>query len=204
MTTYVAILSGPAQRIDPKVTAKTRPLIVPDADDDEPFNYIDTASSRAGIVAVTKKLALTKIAIVGLGGTGSYVLDLVAKTPVRQIHLYDGDTFFQHNAFRSPGAPSGDDLRARLPKVTYFKNLYAKMHRGIVDHPVYVDAANVEGLRGMDFVFLCLDRNHPKKLIVEKLEEFNIPFSDVGMGIQLSDNSPGRYRESHHEHDTEA
>ena len=139
----------------------------------------------------TRKLALDKIAIIGTGGTGSYVLDLVAKTPVRQIHLYDGDTFLQHNAFRSPGAPSGADLSAKQPKATYFKNLYAKMHRGIVDHPLYLDASNVEELRGMGFVFVCLDKNRPKKLIVEKLEEFNIPFTDVGMGIQMDDDSLG-------------
>jgi hypothetical protein len=191
VTTYVAILSGPAQRIDARQTAKTHPLVVPDADDDEPFNYIDTASGRAGIVAATRKLALGKIAIVGVGGTGSYVLDLVAKTPIRQIHLYDGDTFLQHNAFRSPGAPSGADLSAKQSKATYFKNVYAKMHYGIVDHPVYLDARNVEELRGMDFVFVCLDKNRPKKLIAEKLEEFNIPFTDVGMGIQLDGDSLG-------------
>jgi molybdopterin/thiamine biosynthesis adenylyltransferase len=191
VTTYVAILSGPARRLNPDVTAQTFPLIEPDKESDEPFNYADTASSRAEIVAVTKRLALRKIAILGLGGTGSYVLDLVAKTPVREIHLYDRDTFYQHNAFRSPGAPAGTDLSAKQPKVTYFKNLYAKLHRGIVDHPAYLDAANVEELRGMDFVFICLDKGSPKKLIVEKLEEFNIPFTDVGMGIQLSDNALG-------------
>src|SRR5271157_4630750 len=113
VTTYVAILSGPAQRIDSTLTAKTFPVIVPDDDTDEPFNYTDTASSRAEIVEVTKKLAGKKIAILGLGGTGSYVLDLVAKTPVKEIHLYDRDTFYQHNAFRSPGAPAGTDLSAK-------------------------------------------------------------------------------------------
>lgn len=191
VTTYIAILSGPAQRIDSTVTAKTFPVIAPDGDSDEPFNYTDTASSRAEIVAVTKKMALKKITILGLGGTGSYVLDLVAKTPVKEIHLYDGDTFYQHNAFRSPGAPSSDDLRARQPKATYFKNLYAKMHRGIVDHPVYLDADNVEELRGMDFVFVCLDKGSAKKLIIEKLEEFGIPFIDVGIGVYLGDESLG-------------
>lgn len=191
VTTYVSIISGPAQRIDPTVTAKTFPVIEPENDSDEPFNYADTASSRAEIVGVTKKMALRKIAILGLGGTGSYVLDLVAKTPAKEINLYDGDTFYQHNAFRSPGAPSGEELRARQPKATYFKNLYGKMHRGIVDHPIYLDASNVEELRGMDFVFICLDKGSPKKLIVEKLEEFNAPFIDVGMGIQLSENSLG-------------
>src|SRR6266852_4268989 len=191
VTTYVAILSGPAWRIDSAATAKTFPVIEADAETEEPFNYIDTASSRAEIVAVTKKLALRKIAITGLGGTGSYVLDLVAKTPVREIHLYDGDTFSQHNAFRSPSAPSGADLRAKLPKTTYFKSVYEKLHRGIVDHAVYLDASNVEELRGMDFVFVCVDKGGPKKLIVEKLEEFNIPFTDVGMGIQLNDDALG-------------
>ncbi|HLM99176.1 MAG TPA: ThiF family adenylyltransferase [Bryobacteraceae bacterium] len=190
VTWYVSILSGPAWRID-KSTAKTFPFIEPEKDDDEPFNYTDTASSRAEIVAVTNKMALKKIAIVGMGGTGSYVLDLVAKTPVRKIHIYDGDAFLQHNAFRSPGAPSGDDLRAKQSKVTYFKNLYARMHNGIVDHAVYIDAGNVEELRGMDFVFLCVDKGSVKKVIVEKLEEFNVPFSDVGMGIQLKNGALG-------------
>ena len=191
VTTYVAILSGPAWRIDPTVTAKTFPLIAPEKDSEEPFNYIDTASSRAEIVTVTKKLAIAKIAIVGLGGTGSYVLDLVAKTPARQIHLYDGDTFLQHNAFRSPGAPCCDELKARLPKVTYYKNLYSKMHRGIVDHAVYIGPGNVEELRGFDFAFLCLDKGGAKRLIVENLEAFNVPFTDVGMGIQLNDGALG-------------
>jgi hypothetical protein len=190
-TTYVAILSGPAQRIDSSLTAKTFPVVASDEEDDEPFNYCDTATSRAEIVAVTNKLKLRSIAILGLGGTGSYVLDLAAKTPVRRIHLYDGDWFYQHNAFRSPGAPSLDELAAKQPKVTYFKNLYSKMHRGILEHPVHLDAGNVEELRGMDFVFVCLDKGEPKKLIVEKLEEFNIPFVDVGMGLDLTDDALG-------------
>ena len=191
VSTYVSIISGPAWMLDHTQTAKTFPVIEPESDGNEPFQYIDTASSRAEIVAVTEKLALNKIAIVGLGGTGSYVLDLVAKTPVGQIHLYDGDSFLQHNAFRSPGAPSGDALRAKLPKVTYFKNVYSNMHRGIVEHPVYVDAQNVEELRDMDFVFLCLDKGSPKKVIVPRLEEFDVPFCDVGMGIQLTNGMLG-------------
>ena len=99
--TYVAVISGPAQRIDEAFTAKTFPVNAPDEDSDEPFNHIDTASSRAQIVEAMKNLKLRKMVILGLGGTGSYVLDLVAKAPVREIHLYDGDTFYQHKAFRS-------------------------------------------------------------------------------------------------------
>lgn len=186
MTTYVAIISSPAQSIDPSVTANTFPVIESE-DDESVFNYIDTASSRAEINVVTSKLALGRVGIVGLGGTGSYVLDLVAKTPVREIGLFDGDKFAQHNAFRSPGAPSVEELQKEQQKVAYFKDRYSRMHRNIVANDGYIDASNVDQLQGMDFVFLCLDRGEAKRLIVEKLEELGIPFIDVGMGVQLFD-----------------
>jgi len=190
--TYAAILSGPAQEIDPMSTAKTFPIIEPGKEDEESvFNYTDTASSRAEIDLASRKLALGKIAIVGLGGTGSYVLDLIAKTPVKEIHLFDGDTFLQHNAFRSPGAPSIDDLTAKPLKVVHFKSLYSKMHRAIVDHSADVDAGNVEELKTMDFVFLCLDNGDARKLIVESLEYFGLPFVDVGMGVNMTEGSLG-------------
>src|SRR5260370_29003829 len=80
------------------------------------LRYHDSATSRAGIGAATEKLALRKIVIIGLGGTGSYILDLMAKTPVQAIHLYDGDVMLTHNAFRSPGAPTIDELEKRLRK----------------------------------------------------------------------------------------
>jgi hypothetical protein len=190
MTTYIRIISGPAEAIDPNATARTR-RVVPSDDPLSVFTYRDTASSRAGIAAVSSKLELERVAIVGLGGTGSYVLDLVAKTPVKEIHLFDGDRFLQHNAFRSPGAASLDDLQAVPSKVGYFRNQYSRIHRGIVAHEVYVDATNVDELKHMDFVFVCLDRPSVKKAIVERLEVFDIPFVDVGMGIELVDEALG-------------
>jgi hypothetical protein len=189
VTTYVRILSGPAWSLDPTATAQTFPVIKAGTADDDPFNYIDTASSRAEIGIVKQKLTRQKLAIIGLGGTGSYVLDLVAKTPAAEIHLWDGDTFLQHNAFRSPGAPTLETLREKLPKTTYFKNLYGNMHRGIVDHPAYIDASNVEELRSMDFVFITMDSGPAKKIVIEALLKFRVPFVDVGMGIHLHDQS---------------
>lgn len=186
MTTYAAIISNPAQSINPAVTARTFPVIQ-SKDEESVFAYIDTASSRARINVITKKLEIGNIGIVGLGGTGSYVLDLVAKTPVQQIHLFDGDKYLQHNAFRSPGAPSVDDLRKVPQKAVFFQEQYSRMHRHVIAHDHYVDSSNIDELRSMNFVFLCLDKGTPKKLIVEKLEEFGTPFIDVGMGIYVVD-----------------
>ena len=192
MTQYVTILSGYAQKIEPGATAKMfRPVAAAEGEEETVFKYIDTASTRAEIGAVTAKLAtVKKIAIVGLGGTGSYVLDLVAKTPVREIHLFDGDDFLQHNAFRSPGAPSLEELVAMPKKAAYFKGIYDKMRNGIFVHENYIGPENVDELREMSFVFMCLE-GPAKKLIVEKLEEFGLAFIDVGMGVYLSEGSLG-------------
>ena len=182
MTTYEAIISAPAQAIDPDVTART--FAVTEAqDEDSVFRYVDTASSRAGIGAVTEKLKNNAVAIVGLGGTGSYILDLVAKTPVREIHLFDGDKFGQHNAFRSPGAPSIETLQAGPEKAAYYRDIYSEMRRNIVAHG-YIGELLVDSLRSMDFVFIAVDKGSPRRFVVEKLEEFGVPFIDVGMGVE--------------------
>ncbi len=193
MSTYAALLSGPAQLIDKTAKAQTfKVRAVEEKERDTPFNYVDTASSRAEIDVVTDKLKkLKKIAIIGLGGTGSYILDLVAKTPVWEIHLYDGDRYLQHNAFRSPGAPSREELEPQPYKSTWFKDFYSKMHSGIFDHPMNIDSVTVEELRDMDFVFICVDDGESKKLVVEKLEEYKLPFIDVGLGVQLTGDSLG-------------
>jgi len=190
MTTYVDMLLGYARAIDPSVTAKVFPPI-PTDDNESVFRYLDSASSRAQISAISGKLKLDKVAIVGLGGTGSYILDLIAKTPIEQIHLYDRDTLYTHNAFRAPGAASLEELNAAPKKVEYFQRKYDPLRRNIFAHPVHVDETNIEELRDMAFVFLAMDTGASKKYIIKKLEEFGVPFIDTGMGVGQTNNSLG-------------
>ena len=186
MSTYIDILSGYARKIDPAVTAKTFGVIE-SKNTDSVFEYMDNASGRAGISAASAKLESERIAIIGLGGTGSYVLDLVAKTPVREVHLFDDDDFLQHNAFRSPGAASKEELRARYKKVEYLSERYGVMRRGIEAHAVRIDADNVGLLKGMTFVFVCIDNGAAKLPIIEYLEQEGISFIDVGIGIYFKE-----------------
>ncbi|HEV3319947.1 MAG TPA: ThiF family adenylyltransferase [Solirubrobacteraceae bacterium] len=187
MTTYVSLLGRWARSIDPEATAITHPLIVPDEEEGSVFTYADTASTRAGIGVLTDKLEVDRVAIVGVGGTGSYILDLIAKTPVREIHLFDGDRFVQHNAFRSPGATAAAELALVPQKVDYWAAQYSKLRRNVVPHDCFVDASNVSQLQGMDFVFLALDDGDARRLLVSKLEEFSIPFIDTGIGVYEGD-----------------
>ena len=182
MTTYIRMLEGEARALDSTITAKTF-LSVKLTEEESVFCYLDTFSSRAGITSINEKLKQDKIAIVGLGGTGSYVLDFVAKTPVGEIHLFDGDKFLNHNAFRSPGAPSYNDLLKNTTKVERFTEIYSHMRRKIIPHPQFIDESNISELNSMDIVFLCVDKGEPRKLIVNHLIENNIPFIDVGISL---------------------
>jgi hypothetical protein len=182
MTTYIGRIAGEAAVLDPRATARSYPPI-PTEGDDSVFNYVDTASSRAGIQPINAKLAGQRIGIVGLGGTGAYVLDFVAKTAVAEIRLIDGDVFSQHNAFRAPGAPSLAELEARPHKVAWFAAIYSKMRKGIVVHDVFLDETNLHLVDGLDFVFICLDRGAVKRSLVARLCANGTPFVDVGMGL---------------------
>jgi hypothetical protein len=186
MSRYAEIISAPAQSLDPTVTAKTF-RVIEARPEESVFNYFDTNSSRAEIDAISGKLKGHKIGIIGLGGTGSYVLDLVAKTAVDEIHLFDADVFCQHNAFRAPGAPSVEQLRRPPLKVKYLAEIYSRMRRGIIPHAVSLDASNLHLLHGLDFVFICIDVGRAKREIVTLLESGFVSFIDVGMGVQLGD-----------------
>ena len=61
------------------------------------------------------------------------------------------------------------------------------MRKRIIPHNYFIDERTIEQLREMSFVFVCSDKGTAKRLIVKRLQEWGIPFIDVGMGIQLGE-----------------
>lgn len=186
VTRYESMISAQARSIDKTVTARTfKPVI--DSEEVSVFQYVDTNSSRANINTISAKFEGQKIVIIGLGGTGAYILDLVAKTPVSEIHLYDGDRFLVHNAFRSPGAASIAELDLLQMKTDYYTRIYSNMHKQIVSHPYYIDESNLSDIIDATYVFLAIDKEFVKKTIVDFLLSHEIPFFDVGLGVNTVD-----------------
>ena len=168
------------------------------ADAEGPFEIPNTFEERAGLRAVQDRIRDQRIAVVGLGGTGAYVLDLLAKTPVREIHLLDADTLDWHNFMRAPGAPSGEEIESRkvgpLSKVDYYGSKYACLREGVFVHPVRV--ASVESLteflarHPVDFAFVCIDQRKdgesPRQdAVYEALSLGDVPFIDSGISISV-------------------
>ena len=153
-------------------------------DENSPLVYADTNSGRAYIVGINERMRGKKVAIVGVGGTGSYLLDHLAKTCVDQIHLYDDDDFNTHNAYRAPGVPTREELNELMSKVDYYYRRYSGFHKGIVPHKVRVKPDNFSELDDMDMVFICVDSVSARNLIAGYLMEKGKPFIDSGMGLE--------------------
>ena len=84
-----------------------------------------------------------------------------------------------------------DELREAPKKVDYFRAIYSRMRRRIIAHAVDIDSTNLHLLDGATFAFVCIDRGEARRLIIERLEALDVPFADVGMGLELVDGSLG-------------
>ncbi|MCW3053467.1 MAG: hypothetical protein JWN14_2637 [Chthonomonadales bacterium] len=182
---YVGILSGPAIELHNASPYTFR--TVEGAASDTPFKFRDTLTSRAEITDLSAKFKDDVIAVIGLGGTGAYVLDFLVKTPVREVRAFDLDFFYVHNAFRSPGRL--DPTEFGKPKAEVYQARYENFRTGLTVTPKFVDASCAGDLNGVTFAFVCVDKGSSRAGIFDLLLSKGIPFIDVGMGLKRKDGS---------------
>lgn len=181
---YVTIISGPAMELHDANPYTCR--IDENMMNNSVFKFHDTLTSRAEIGDLSLKFKDEVIAIIGLGGTGSYVLDFMVKTPVREIRAFDGDFYHVHNAFRSSGRLNEDELG--LSKATVYQDRYENFRHGLSIENVYIGSDNSESLKGVTFAFVCVDKGSARSEIFDVLISMGIPYIDVGMGLQREKN----------------
>ena len=183
-----------------------------------PFNIPNTFEARAALGPVQDRVRDQRIAIIGLGGTGAYVLDLMAKTPVPEIHLLDEDRVEWHTFMRAPGAPTADEIESLrtdpVKKVAYQHSKYASLREGIFVHPVRIESevafADFLSSHPVDFAFVCIDQNKdsdsPRQDVVyAALSGAAIPFIDSGVSITLENQAiSGAVTTSYYEPGSEA
>jgi hypothetical protein len=139
-------------------------------------------TSRAEITDLAQKFKDDVIAIIGLGGTGGYLLDLLVKTPVREIRAYDMDDFQVHNAYRSPGKLDPNELGKKKAEVCQTR--YDNFRHGLNIKSKFVDPSCSDEFNGVTFAFVCVDKGPSRAGIFELLISKGIPFIDLGMGLR--------------------
>jgi ThiF family len=176
---YVTIISGPAMALYDVSPYTFR--VIQEVVADPIFKFHDTLTSRAEITELSTKFTGDVIAVIGVGGTGAYVLDFLVKTPVREIRVFDLDAFHVHNAFRSPGRQEEAEFGQK--KVKVYGSRYENFRTGLSIMPKFVDASCSEDLDGVTFAFVCVDKGSSRSGIFDLLISKAIPFIDVGMGL---------------------
>jgi hypothetical protein len=176
---YVGIISGPAMH-----RGGPSPLTFREVAGGAPdpiFKFQDTLTSRASVSDLAAKFESDTVVIIGLGGTGGYLLDFLVKTRVREIRGFDLDAYHVHNAFRSPGKLDPSDLGKT--KAAVYQARYENFRSGLTLTQKFIDASSVEEMKGVTFAFVCVDKGSSRAGIFELLLSLGIPFIDVGLGL---------------------
>ena len=184
---YVEILSHPARALTPDGNGRTyRPI---ETTDESRYSSTPIRHQAARALSLSpRSWQCVRSQLSALVEPGPMFWTL-SQRRVLEIHLFDGDRFFQHNAFRAPGAASLEDLRKGFSKVDYYADIYSRMRRGVIPHQKFIEGDTVHHLEGFDFVFVCVDRPAVRKTISEYLKSQNITFVDVGMELELIEES---------------
>lgn len=184
---YTNIIAGPAMERYGASPYTFR--VAAEVAKDPIFKFRDTLTSRAEITDLAACLHDEIVAVIGLGGTGSYVLDFMVKTPVAEVRAFDADRFHVHNAFRSPGHV--DPSEFDKTKAEVYLARYDNFRHGLSTKATYIDGSSNDELCGVTFAFVCVDKGAARAEIFRALIERKIPFIDVGMGLKRKDQGLG-------------
>lgn len=176
---YVSIISGPA--IERYGASPHTFRVVETMDADPIFKFQDTLTSRAQIADLNAGFAGERVAVIGLGGTGAYLLDLLLRTPVPEVLGFDSDTYHVHTAYRSPGRLYPAELGVGKAKV--YQDRYENFRHGLYIQAAHIDESTAHHLDGVTFAFVCVDKGSSRGGIFDVLIARRIPFIDVGMGL---------------------
>ena len=149
----------------------------------------DRALALTGAGALSR-LSEMRIGVVGAGGTGSLVIELLARAGAGEIVVFDFDLAEVSNLNRVLHLREEDVLAARSKA--------DRLHQVITESGLPTRLTVVEGgnithadvareLTGCDLIIGCVDCDWPRLVMCEVAYQYLIPLIDIGTEIGLSD-----------------
>lgn len=128
-----------------------------------------------------------RVAIVGLGGTGSIVAQQLAHLGVGSFLLFDPDHVEATNLNRVVGTKPSDVGR---PKVDVATEMILSINPAAHVEPHVADirdSCTARALLGADVVMGCTDSHGSRLVLVQTAYQYFVPLIDMGVGIQAGD-----------------
>ncbi len=176
----VRVLSDRVQFIEASGSARRRP-----PENLEAFDRQVRVFTPAGQRLISRLL----VGIVGLGGIGSHVLQLLLHLGVRRFTLVDPDVVETTNLSRLIGATTNDAGQHR-PKVTALaataRHRFADVEIEPNEGDVY-DLSVARRLRFADVLFCCTDTMTSRMVLSRFPAQYYVPLIDLGINIQMQE-----------------
>ena len=132
-----------------------------------------------------RALSRVRVGVAGAGGTGSAVVEQLARAGVKHFTVIDRDEFAKSNMTRMYGTHAAT---GRSPKAQIAGDNIARIAPDAEVVPRRVDICSQEALsllKDCDVVFGCVDRQEPRRALNDLAYRFFIPVIDTGVGIDV-------------------
>lgn len=136
-----------------------------------------------------ERLEAIKVAVVGLSGTGSHVVQQLAYLGVRDFVIIDPEVIERRNLNRVVGATEAD-LGKLKTEIASRLILSVQPGTKVVAHALPIESHVVHELKDRDVIIGCVDHDAPRFTLLEASCEFSIPYLDVATEIH-KDGQPG-------------
>jgi molybdopterin/thiamine biosynthesis adenylyltransferase len=181
------------------VVVTDRPMQVYPGNSVGPTDNTHARQAAAFGVPFVHKLQSLRVAVIGLGGTGSPTATLLARSGIGELVLIDPDDLEESNLNRVRGAARhevGENKAVILAR--YISSLGLRTR--VTALSLHVDTPEgIDALASCDVAFGCTDDQIGREVLNTAAYAYALPYIDVGLGGQISVDANGRpYLRYHH------
>lgn len=137
-----------------------------------------------------REIATCVVGVVGLGGSGSHVVQQLANLGFQLYVLYDPQPIEDTNLNRLVGK-AVEDVLAERPKV----DIAIRVIRGLqpsaqIDRHQARWQQEPHALRSCDLVFGCVDSFAERRELETSLRRYLVPYIDIGLAVSIVGKQP--------------
>jgi len=133
-----------------------------------------------------RRIANTKVGIVGLGGIGSFIAQMLAYLGVQEFVLVDDDIVEESNLNRLIGV-SVEDVKNRTPKVDIATRVISSVNPSVKIKEIFKNLRSEEAIDVLcqmpEIIFGCVDNDAARLILTELSAAYNKILIDSGAQI---------------------